>query len=749
MRLHQGQATFQRDGRERILNVRVTGNPGRADQGSVITLDDISDLVTAQRTAAWADVARRIAHEIKNPLTPIQLSAERLKRRYGRHIVEGRDVFDQCTDTIIRQVDDIKRMVDEFSSFARMPKARPARDDLADCVRQGLFLMRVGRPDIAFEDRLPAEAVFAKFDRRLISQALTNVVKNAAEGIDALRGRRRERGAFSSPCRLTAATLPDPVSDNGKGFPSEDRHRLIEPYVTTRAEGTGLGLPIVIKIFEDHGGRRRTARRTAAEDGGHGAKVLMTTAAASAKRAGPGAPAENEQEWIVLMATDILIVDDEDDIREIVSGILADEGHGTRLARNSDEALAAIEARRPQLILLDIWLQGSRLDGLQLLEIVKRQHPNVPVVMISGHGNIETAVSAIKLGAYDFIEKPFKADRLILIAERALETSRLKREVSELRPAGGAVDRMVGSSAAIDNLRRIIDKLGPANSRVLISGAAGSGKELTARLIHEHSGRADGPFLVINAPTMAPDRMEASCSASRRAPISPAVGALEEAHGGTLYLDEVADMPLETQAKILRVLVDQNFQRVGGARRASTSTCASSPRPAATWRSDHRGALSRGSVSPPFGRADPRFPRWPSGARTFRSSFNFSEEFRQHDGRRAAPRSPPTRWRCCSRMTGRATSANCATTSSGLMILALGDPDAEIIGVDAAGGGRRAGARDPERRRRRETDEPAACARRAKCSSANIWSRRSAGLAEIFRAPPNSSAWSARPCTAS
>jgi two-component system, NtrC family, nitrogen regulation response regulator NtrX len=268
------------------------------------------------------------------------------------------------------------------------------------------------------------------------------------------------------------------------------------------------------------------------------------------------------------MATDILIVDDEDDIREIVSGILSDEGHGTRLARNSDEALAAIEARRPQLVLLDIWLQGSRLDGLQLLEIIKQQHPNVPVVMISGHGNIETAVSAIKLGAYDFIEKPFKADRLILIADRALETSRLKREVTELRVRSGAINRLVGSSAAINNLRRIIERVGPANSRILISGPAGAGKELTARLIHEHSGRADGPFLVINAPTMTPDRMESELfGVEAGLDRVRQVGALEEAHGGTLYLDEVADMPLETQAKILRVLVDQNFQRVGGSAR--------------------------------------------------------------------------------------------------------------------------------------------------------------------------------------
>jgi two-component system nitrogen regulation response regulator NtrX len=268
------------------------------------------------------------------------------------------------------------------------------------------------------------------------------------------------------------------------------------------------------------------------------------------------------------MATDILIVDDEDDIREIVSGILADEGHGTRVAGNSDQALAAIEARRPQLILLDIWLQGSRLDGLQLLEVIKKQNPNVPVVMISGHGNIETAVTAIKLGAYDFIEKPFKSDRLILIADRALETSRLRREVTDLRARAGSMDRLVGSSPSIANLRRVIERVGPANSRVLISGPAGAGKELAARLIHAHSTRASGPFVVINAPTMTPDRMEAELfgveGGHDRARV---VGALEEAHGGTLYLDEVADMPPETQSKILRVLVDQNFQRVGGAAR--------------------------------------------------------------------------------------------------------------------------------------------------------------------------------------
>ena len=266
------------------------------------------------------------------------------------------------------------------------------------------------------------------------------------------------------------------------------------------------------------------------------------------------------------MAADILIVDDEDDIRELVAGILEDEGHGARMARNSDEAIAAISARRPHLVLLDIWMQGSKLDGLQLLEVLKQQHAAVPVVMISGHGNIETAVSAIKIGAYDFIEKPFKADRLILVVERALETSRLRREVNELRSKAGAEMTLIGASSAMANLRRLIERVGPANSRVLISGPAGSGKELTARLIHAHSARSEGPFVVVNAPAITPEGMEPELFGVEAGTDRPRrVGALEEAHGGTLYLDEVADMPAETQAKILRVLVDQSFKRVGGA----------------------------------------------------------------------------------------------------------------------------------------------------------------------------------------
>ncbi|MEP0323724.1 sigma-54-dependent transcriptional regulator [Bauldia litoralis] len=270
------------------------------------------------------------------------------------------------------------------------------------------------------------------------------------------------------------------------------------------------------------------------------------------------------------MASDILIIDDEADIRDIVSGILSDEGHGTRTAADADTAIAEIAKRRPSLIFLDIWLQGSRMDGLQLLDEIKRDHPDLPVVMISGHGNIETAVSAIKRGAYDYIEKPFKADRLVLIAERALEASQLRKEVQSLRERSGEAVELVGHSAAMNHLRQLIEKVAPANSRVMISGPSGSGKELVARAIHRLSGRASGPFVVINAAAITPDRMEEALFGNESLNgAGHRVGALEEAHGGTLYLDEVGDMPRETQNKILRVLVDQTFQRVGGSTRVN------------------------------------------------------------------------------------------------------------------------------------------------------------------------------------
>ncbi|TNB47244.1 sigma-54-dependent Fis family transcriptional regulator [Martelella lutilitoris] len=270
------------------------------------------------------------------------------------------------------------------------------------------------------------------------------------------------------------------------------------------------------------------------------------------------------------MASDILVVDDEADIRDIVSGILSDEGHETRVAHDSDSALAAIADRVPRLIFLDIWMQGSRLDGLALLEEIKQRYPDLPVVMISGHGNIETAVSSIKRGAFDFIEKPFKADRLVLIAERALENSRLKSEVEELKRKSGDPDELVGSSLLISQLRQTVDKVGPTNSRVMIFGGSGSGKEIVARLMHRKSLRAEAPFVALNAAAITPENMETELFG-----VEPGggrtrkTGALERAHRGTLYLDEIGEMPLETQKKILRVLIDQQFERVGGSRRVS------------------------------------------------------------------------------------------------------------------------------------------------------------------------------------
>jgi len=265
------------------------------------------------------------------------------------------------------------------------------------------------------------------------------------------------------------------------------------------------------------------------------------------------------------MGADILVVDDEADIRDLVSGILEDEGYSVRTAADSNAALAAIRARRPSLLVQDIWMQGGGLDGLELLDLVKSLDPELPVVMISGHGNIETAVSAIKRGAYDFLEKPFKSDRLLLLVERALEAATLKRENKRLRTQAMAPDGLIGTSASVQQLRQTIAKIASANSRILISGPPGSGKELAARLVHAQSARAKGEFVAVSAADMTPERIDLELFGEEGEGGRPRkIGVFERAHGGTLFLDKVADMPRETQGRILRVLVDQRFRRVGG-----------------------------------------------------------------------------------------------------------------------------------------------------------------------------------------
>jgi two-component system, NtrC family, nitrogen regulation response regulator NtrX len=264
------------------------------------------------------------------------------------------------------------------------------------------------------------------------------------------------------------------------------------------------------------------------------------------------------------MALDILIVDDERDICELVAGVMEDEGYEARTAANSDAALDAIRQRRPSLVLIDVWLQGSRLDGLGLVEAVKAMDATIPIIVISGHGGIDTAVAAIRRGAFDFIEKPFEASRLLHLVARATETERLRSEVEALRERAGQADELNGTSAAINQVRATLKRVANTGSRVLITGAPGTGKEVAARVLHQWSNRSNGPFRVISSARMDPETVEQELFGTETADGSIRPGLLEQAHGGTLFLDEVGDMPLTTQGKILRVLTDQSFMRVGG-----------------------------------------------------------------------------------------------------------------------------------------------------------------------------------------
>ncbi|WP_230480634.1 nitrogen assimilation response regulator NtrX [Sphingomonas sp. Leaf21] len=266
------------------------------------------------------------------------------------------------------------------------------------------------------------------------------------------------------------------------------------------------------------------------------------------------------------MALDILVVDDELDIRELVAGVLEDEGYDARVAADSDAALEAVAVRRPSLVLLDVWLQGSKLDGLELLDEIKRRDPSIPVLVISGHGNLDTAVAAIRKGAADFIEKPFEAERLLLMVARATETERLRRENASLRASAGRETDLTGSSSAINGIRATLKRVAATGSRVLIMGAAGVGKEVAARLLHGWSNRASAPFVVVSAARMTPERVDEELFGVEEGGDLVRTGLLEQAHGGTLFLDEIADMPIATQARILRVLTDQSFTRVGGTR---------------------------------------------------------------------------------------------------------------------------------------------------------------------------------------
>ena len=303
------------------------------------------------------------------------------------------------------------------------------------------------------------------------------------------------------------------------------------------------------------------------------------------------------------MALDILVVDDEQDIRELVAGVLEDEGYDTRSAANSDATLEAIAMRRPSLVLLDVWLHGSRLGGLELLDEIKRRDPTLPVLVISGHGNLDTAVAAIRRGAADFIEKPFEAERLLLMVARATETERLKREVASLRAYAGRDVDLTGSSTVINAVRATLKRVAATGSRVLIMGPAGVGKEVAARLLHGWSQRADAPFVIVSAARMTPESVDQELFGAEEGGDVVRPGLLEQAHGGTLFLDEIADMPIATQARILRVLTDQSFTRVGGTRVVKVDVRVVSATARDLTEEIRRRPFPRGPLLPPKRRA--------------------------------------------------------------------------------------------------------------------------------------------------
>ena len=422
-------------------------------------------------------------------------------------------------------------------------------------------------PDIRHRVSLPDHAVLAHLDATMINQALTNLLKNAAEAIE-------ERLAADpetlGEIRVTLTSAPESlaidIQDNGTGLPDQPA-RLFEPYVTHRAKGTGLGLPIVKKIVEEHDGTLELMPAPPFDGSARpGAWARIVLPQALPEREWPAdaeSPDHREAEREHAM-TDILVVDDERDIRALIGDILEDEGHGVRMAWDSDTALGEINKAAPDLVILDIWLKDSRLDGIDILKRVRRDNPAVPVVIISGHGNIEIAVAAIKQGAYDFIEKPFNIDQLLVVITRALETSRLRRENATLKGRESAGHAMIGTSPAFRHMKHQLDRVARTNSRVMLAGPAGAGKEVASRYIHRNSERAKGPFVVVNSAAIGAEQMEEVLFGRESAERGVEPGLFERAHTGLLFFDEVADMPPGTQSKILRVLVDQAFQRVGG-----------------------------------------------------------------------------------------------------------------------------------------------------------------------------------------
>ena len=505
--------------------------------GMVTVIEDLTELERAQRQAAWREVARAIAHEVKNPLTPIKLAAQRLRRRYLGKIPDDGKVFDECTQVISDQVDVIKNLVNEFSRFARLPHLALAPHDLNALVQDALTLYQEVQPRVSLTFQPDPALAPVTFDQEQMKRVLLNLVDNALAAIP-------DTGAvtLSVHGEPEAARVRVEIADTGVGIPEPDKARVFEPYFSTKRGGTGLGLAIVQSIIAEHQGHIRVEdnaprgtrviielpmqQEDAHEPSGEGAKgqwaltpspnplSIVSSSRAGARTPGSGknskgweggveggqgaaAPWPSPHRKILIfseqtMAATILLVDDEPQILQALSGLLQDEEFEVLTAPEGETALRLVREAAPDLVMLDIALPGR--DGLEILKDIKDHHPALPVIMISAFGSVENAVRATRLGAYDFIEKPPHADKILLSVRNALEMARLADENRLLRQQAIPAREIIGQSAAINEVRDELRLVAPTAASVLITGENGTGKELVARALHYQSRRAHRPF---------------------------------------------------------------------------------------------------------------------------------------------------------------------------------------------------------------------------------------------------------------
>ena len=622
--------------------------------GMVLVFDDLTELLKAQRLAAWREVAQRIAHEIKNPLTPIQLSAQRLRRRLGGdRSPDEKRLLEEATATIIQEVDGLKQLVDEFSRFARMPALSLRPTDLAPPPRRRCcVLYRESHPALSIRSVFSPDVPQIEVDPNQLRRAVLNLVDNAVEAV-----------GQAGEVLVETVWLPDSrrarivVADSGPGITPEDRERLFVPYFSTKATGMGLGLRH--RAPDRHRPRRHDLAGGQCPPG----QPLRHRAArgpprAAPARAGLGAHAGEH----------ILIVDDERAIQATLKGVLEDEGYRVSAVGSAPGALARLADETPDLIFLDIWMPG--MDGLEALAEVKQRRPEATVVMISGHGTIETAVKATKLGAYDFIEKPLSLEKTLLAVARALDHSRLERENRALRERLERGQEIVGESALIEDAAPA-DRHRRAHQRPRAHPRRERHRQGAGGARHPRAAPpgATAPFVEVNCAAIPEELIETELFGHERGAFTGAVarrrrGKFEQADGGTLFLDEIGDMSLKTQAKVLRVLEEQSFERVGGKETlrvdvrvlAATNQDLKEQIAQGRFREDLYYRLERhpdrgAAAAPPQG-GHPR-----AGRALHRPLLGRERQARR---RRCPWRPSPT----SSPTTGRATCASCATWSS-------------------------------------------------------------------------------------